>query len=236
MSENLRLLQEWANTPAGAAWYTQGFSRTFVRLTDTGEHATLLARDGAVEVLAGFQPGERRPRRLRHWLGFDPGRWYAEQFILPLDGRAIRQMLAACAGERVTAETQHRLIASVLFPMIEALYAMPVMRSRLLLKLFGLDTFWQEALLDPEGRETLPMTALFKNGQWLVLAGYHGRPRYRYRVKPGHILEEQRRILKAEQADTLAGWLALARWYSRYRASVAARPCPDAVSQKEALA
>ena len=55
------------------------------------------------------------------------------------------------------------------------------------------------------------MTVAFAGGQWLVRPGYHGRPRRRYRARAEDILDEQRHIRAAEVADTLAGWLALAK-------------------------
>ena len=234
MSENGHLLRQWAATPAAAAWYTQGFSRTLVRIPETGEEFTLAAQESRVGVLAGFQPAARGRTTWLQRAGFDPGRWYAEQYVLLLDGEALRKMLRAAAGNWSTAETRYQVVASVLWPLIEALYAMPVMRSRMLLRLFGLDTFWQEALMDLDGNETLMMTVRFSHGRWQMQPGYHGRPRYRYRVTPGHILDEQRHILKAEQADSLAGWLALARWYKHYRVGVATR-LPAETSRREAL-
>jgi hypothetical protein len=233
MTDSGHLLRQWAAAPAAAAWYNQGFRRTLVRLVDSGEEFTLAAQEGRVGVLAGFQPAARGRKTWLQRAGFDPGRWYAEQYVLSLDGGALRKMLLAAEGNWSAAETQYKVVASVLWVLIEALYAMPVMSSRLLLRLFGLDTFWQEALLDVDGRETLEMTVRFSNGRWQMQPGYHGRPRYRYRVTPGHILDEQRHILKAEQADSLAGWLALARWYKQYRAGVATR-APAEPSRREA--
>jgi hypothetical protein len=224
VSDNLQLLQELAANPAAAAWFTTTFSQAHLRVMDTGEQFTLLARGDRVDVVSGWQAVPRQANSVLQRLGFDPGAWYAQQYILPLDSPTIRSLLAAFAGGMLSPEAQHRVISAMLRPLLEALYAMPAMNNRLLLKLFGIETFWQEALLDPAGNETLPITVKLTRGGWLIRPGYHGRPRHRYLIQPGHILEEQQRIHQAELVNSLAAWLALLQWYNHYRRGVATRP------------
>ena len=226
MGDAVQLLQELANTPAAAAWFTQAFSKVYLKVTDTGEQFTLVARGDRVEVVTGWQAAPRAARSWLQWVGFDPGRWYAEQYIVPLETQNIRNWVAAFAGDMLSPEAPHRIVSAMLGSLLEALYAMPVMRNGFLLKLFGIETFWQEALLDPAGNETLPITVLFSHGQWLIIPGYHGQPRRRYLIEPRHIIEEQRQIHKAERVNSLAGWLSLLRWYNQYRSGVATQPYP----------
>ena len=190
---------------------------------DLARHQILRDR---VEVVTGWQAAPRAARSWLQWVGFDPGRWYAEQYIVPLETQNIRNWVAAFAGDMLSPEAPHRIVSAMLGSLLEALYAMPVMRNGFLLKLFGIETFWQEALLDPAGNETLPITVLFSHGQWLIIPGYHGQPRRRYLIEPRHIIEEQRQIHKAERVNSLAGWLSLLRWYNQYRNGVATQPYP----------
>lgn len=183
-------------------------------MTDTGEQFTIVNRGDHFEVLNGFQPRERK--KILFGL-LDPGEWYAKQFIVPLQSQNIRNLVTVFADDIVDAEEQYRILSFAFRPLLDATLAMPVMRNDFLLKVLRLDTFWQRALLDPHGNETQQATVIYTHKQWLVIPGYHGKPGRRFVIRPEQLLELQKRIHQAEEADSLLGWLALARWYVKWR-------------------
>jgi hypothetical protein len=103
---------------------------------------------------------------------------------------------------------------------LTAALAMPILQNEAFRKIVRVDTHWQEALLDPEGHEDEQLTVIHVNNQWLVVPGYHGKPQRRIVMRPEQALDFQRRVLKADEAGSLGGWLELGRWYARWRDEV----------------
>lgn len=232
-SEDERLLRAWVGQPATVSWFNQAFNRLAVRLTASGEDFTLLADGTRIAVAFGQAPVIWRPRKWLQRLGCDPGRWVDEQYMLELDRCCLQRLVSVFRNGLETPEGQYAAIAAMLPALLRALYAMPVLSNPFWLRVTCLETFWQEALLDPAGCETLPVTVKFSRGQWSVRPGYHGRPRHRYLIQAAHILEEQRQIHRADITDSLAGWIGLLRWYNHYRAAVATRPPRVALARRE---
>jgi hypothetical protein len=217
MSENLQLLQSLADKPAASQWFRDVLSYIRLEVTDTGETFTVICRGERVEVKPGFQP----PARRKVLLGlFDPGDWYAKQFILPLKSENIRNFAAFFVDDIVDDQELYRVMAFIQPVLLKAALGMPVMRNTFLLNLFRLDTFWHQCLLDPKGNETQQCTVKFEHGQWSITPGYHGAPQRKKVLTASKLLQFQRRVHQAEVANTLAGWLGLAPWYHNWLASI----------------
>jgi hypothetical protein len=114
----------------------------------------------------------------------------------------------------------YRVMAFIQPTLLEAALGMPVMRNAFLLRLFRLDTFWHQCLLDPQGNETQQCTVEFKNGQWTITPGYHGTPQRKKVLTAPKLLAFQKRVHQAEHEDTLRGWLALNTWYHEWLESI----------------
>ncbi len=224
MSENLELLQQLAQKPSVKAWFMEAFSQAHIRVTDTGEEFTILNRGTSVEVLSGFHWLERKQKGLAARLGFDAGGWYARQFIVPLQSANISNLVAVFSDDVVDIEEQYRIVTFLVQPMLSAALSMPVLQNSLLLKFLRVDPFWQQALLDPQGQETQPLTVTLAHRQWLIVPGYQGKPKRRYLVKPENIMAFQRRVHQAEQVDSLSGWLAALSWFWSWRDSITVSP------------
>jgi hypothetical protein len=220
MSEALELLQQLAQKPSVRAWFMEAFFQVHIKLTDTGEELTILNQGTSVEVLSGFHVPKRKHKGLAARLGFDPGGWYARQFIVPLETQNIRNLVVVFSDDVVDIEEQYRIVSFMNQAMLRAELAMPVFRNPLLLRLLRVDPFWQQALLNPQGQETQQITVRLVDNQWVISPGYQGQPKHRYLLKPENIMAFQRRAHQAEQEDTLSGWLAALRWFWSWRESI----------------
>lgn len=217
MSDNLAILQALAEQPAARAWVQQVVSYVRLRVTDTGEEFSVFCRPEGIEVVAGFRPPPRHP--ILFGL-FDPGAWYAEQFIIPLNSQNIRNFAGYFTDERLDAEELYAVMAFIAPRLLRATLSMPVMRNRALLALFGQELAWHQCLLDPQGQETQQATVRFVNGAWEIQEGYHGVAQRKKVLTPQRLLDFQHRVHQAEIEDTLPGWLALHTWYRQWLPSL----------------
>jgi len=224
MSENLQLLQQLAQKPSVKAWFLEAFTQVHLRVTDTGEEFTILNRGSHAEVLSGFHASARKTKGLLAGLGFDPSGWYARQFTVPLQSQNIRNLVAVFSDDVVDIEEEYRIVSFLVEPLLKAALSMPLLQNATLLKFLKIDPFWQQALLDPQGNETQQLTAIFTHKQWLMIPGYHGRPKHRYLLTPEQIMAFQRRVHQAEQQDSLSEWLAAVRWFWNWRNSITVVP------------
>ena len=220
MSTNLQLLQALANKPVASQWFTDVLDYIRLKVTDTDEEFTVIRRGDRVDVAPGFQP----PVRKKILFGlFDPGDWYAKQFILPLASENVRNFSRFFDDDQIDAEELYRIMAFLQPVLLKAALGMPVMRNPFLLKLFRLDTAWHQCLLDPQGKETQQCTVRFEHGQWSITPGYQGQTQRKKVLTAPKLWEFQKRVHQAEQANNLSGWLALASWYRNWLASITVR-------------
>jgi hypothetical protein len=213
MSENLAILQELAQQPTARAWVEQVVSYVRLRVTDTDEEFSVFCRPEGVEVVPGFRPPPRAP--ILFGL-FDPGAWYAEQFIIPLSSQHIRNFAGYFTDARLDEEELYAVMAFIAPHLLRAALSMPVMRNRALLALFGQEIAWHQCLLDPQGNETQPQTVRLVNGEWEIQAGYQGVAQRKKVLTSQKLLDFQRRVHQAEMEDSLFGWLALHSWYRQW--------------------
>ena len=198
MSENLQLLKAVAEKPSAVAWFKGLFTQAHVEITDTSERFTILHHGDRAEVMTGFRAD--RPN-----------------FVVPLQSDNVRRLSAAFADDVIDAQEQYRIVKFMLKPCLKASLDMPILRNKTLQKIVKVDTHWQEALLDPQGNEDEQVTIIFVNKQWLVIPGYHGKPQRRLRLTPEQLLDFQRRVFHADEANKLTTWVKLARWYVKWR-------------------
>jgi hypothetical protein len=219
MSENSELLQSLAQNPQARTWFEQLLSYLRVRVSDTGEEFTVISKKTGVEITPGFIPPDRR--KLLYGI-FDPGDWYAQQFVITVSSQNVRNFASFFADDNVSQEELFRIMSFLMPVLLKATLEMPAMRNRALLSLLGLDTVWHQCLLDPQGNETQPATVQLVGDKWEVLPGYHGTPQRKKVLTPEKLLEFQRRVHQAEDEDTLGGWFALLDWYRKWLGSVSA--------------
>ena len=225
MGENLEILQALTRNAAARAWFTQVLSYLRVRVSDTDEEFTVLAKGDEVEIVTGFVPPARR--KLLYGL-FDPGEWYAKTFIITVNSQNVRNFAGFFADSEVGSEELFRIMSFLMPVLLKATLEMPAMRNRVLLTTLKLDTMWHQCLLDPQGNETQPATVQLVGNAWEILPGYHGTPQRKKVLTPEKLLEFQRRVHQAEEEDTLNGWFALLDWYRQWLDSVSA-PLPARV-------
>ena len=217
MSQNLSLLQTLAEQPAVQQWVGDLINYVRLQITDSGEEFTVLRQGQRLAVAPGFVAPVRRP--ILFGL-FDPGDWYAKQFILPLNSNNL-QNFAGFFTDKVVDERELYRIMAVLQPvLLAAALRMPAMHNRWLLSLFRLDTHWHQCLLDPNGNETQSCTVQFANGRWTVTPGYHGVAQRKKVLTAPKLLDFQKRVHQAESENSLRGWLALASWYRTWLDSI----------------
>jgi hypothetical protein len=216
-SENLEILRGLTRNPSARAWFEQVLTYLRVRVSDTGEEFTVISRGSDVEVLPGFVPPDRR--KLLYGL-FDPGEWYAKQFIITVSSQNVRNFASFFEDTTVSQEELFRIMSFLMPVLLKATLEMPAMRNKALIAMLGLDTMWHQCLLDPQGNETQPATVHLVGNRWEIQQGYHGTPQRKKVLTPEKLLEFQQRVHKAEDEDTLNGWFALLDWYRKWLASV----------------
>ena len=219
MSENLEVLQGLTRNPAACAWFEQVLRYLRVRVSDTDEEFTVIDTGKGIEVTPSFVPPERR--KLLYGL-FDPGDWYAKQFVVTVTSQNVRNFAGFFEDSEIKQEELFRIMSFLMPVLLKATLEMPAMRNRALIAMLGLDTMWHQCLLDPQGNETQPATVQMVGSTWEVLPGYHGTPQRKKVLTPEKLLEFQRRVHQAEDDDTLNGWFALREWYMQWLASVSA--------------
>jgi hypothetical protein len=201
MSDNLDLLQELTRKPAAVEWFRGLFNCAHLELTDTGEQFAVERRGDGFVVAAGFD-------------GTRP------DFVVPVESQNIRNLAGFFADDAVDAYEQYRIVKFMLQPCLKAGLSLPILHNPAFRRVVRLDEHWQEALLDPGGREDEQLTVIWVNKQWLVIPGYHGRPQRRLVMKPEQVLEYQRRVFAAAEKNNLAAWLEVGRWYVKWRDEV----------------
>ena len=219
MSENLEILQGLTRSPYARAWFQQVLSYLRVRVSDTGEEFTVISDGDAVTITPGFV----LPNRKKLLFGlFDPGEWYAKQFIVTVNSHNVRSYASFFEDSEIGPDELFRIMAFLMPVLLKATLEMPAMRNRALITALRLDTMWHQCLLDPQGNETQPATVQLVGNTWEILPGYHGTPQRKKVLTPEKLLEFQRRVHVAEETDTLQGWFALLDWYRQWLDSVSA--------------
>lgn len=200
MSENLTCLRDLADRPSARKWFNGLFHRVHLRLTDTGETFTVSQKDGAATVQEGLH-GEAN-------------------FVIPLESQNLKNLASFFEDDAITPEEEYRIVKFLLKPCLQAGLALPILQNSAFRRVVKVDTHWQEALLDPEGREDEQLTVVWVNNQWLILPGYHGRPQRRLVMRPEQVLEYQRRVFAAAERNSLPCWLEVGKWYKGWRDEV----------------
>jgi RimJ/RimL family protein N-acetyltransferase len=198
MSENRARLEALAGQPAAVEWFRGLFAEAHVELADTGERFTIVHQGDRAEVLEGFQ----RPDA---------------NLVVSLRSTNLERLTSIFADGTVGPSEEYRIVRFMLRPCLEAALRMPILNHDVLRKILRMDDAWQQALLDPEGREDLRLTIEKANGHWTVTEGFHGHPRRRLALTAPQLLEFQRRVFAADRQDSMSGWLDLANWYVGWR-------------------
>lgn len=194
-------LTDLANRPSACEWFRGLFQRVHVAVTDTDEQFTVIHHGDRVEVLEGFQ-GEK------------------PNFVIPVQRENLNNLAGFFADDQITPYEEYRIVKFMLRPCLEAGLNMPVLRNPAFRRVVKVDTHWQEALLDPEGREDEQLTIVNVNDQWLVVPGYHGKPQRRIVMKPEQVLDYQKRVFAANEKGSLGAWLEVGKWYLQWRDAV----------------
>lgn len=219
MSDNLEILQGLTRNTTARTWFQQVLTYLRVRVSDTGEEFTVISKSSGIEITPGFVPPDRR--KLLYGL-FDPGDWYAKQFIITVSSQNIQNFAKFFEDATLNPDELFRVMSFLMPVLLKATLEMPAMRNRALVGMLGLDTMWHQCLLDPQGNETQQSTVQLVGNTWEILPGYHGTPQRKKVLTPEKLLEFQRRVHDAEVADTLQGWFSLLDWYRKWLASVSA--------------
>jgi hypothetical protein len=201
MTQNLDYLQELVKKPEAVNWFKGLFKQVHLEIADTGEKFTITHSGDHAEVLAGFQ-------------GDHPN------FVVPLQSGNIQRLSAAFTGHEPTDFERYRIVKFMLKPCLQPLLTMPVLSNKAVVQVLKIETHWQEALLDPDGREDEQLTVVYVNNQWLVIPGYHGTPQRRMVFKPDQVLEFIRRVFEADSSGNINSWVNLATWYVKWREEI----------------
>lgn len=204
MSENHSLLNALVKKPSARDWFQGLFNRIHLQMTDTGEQFTVARDEDGFRVLPGLD-GDR------------------PNFVAPLETQNLRNLTAFFEDDRIDPHEEYRIVKFMLRPCLTAALAMPILQNPAFRKIVRVETHWQEAILDAQGREDEQLTVIQANEQWLVIPGYHGRPQRRIVMRPEQALDFQRRVLSADEQGGLGTWLELGRWYVRWRDDVSVR-------------
>ena len=201
MSANQQQLEDLAKKKSAVEWFQGLFTEVHLEITDTGEKFTILHHGDHVEIVPGFQA--KKPN-----------------FVIPLESESIGGLTRAFSDDKIDAEEQYKIVRFMIKPCLQAALDMPILNNRALQQIVKIDTHWQEALLDPQGKEDVKLTAVYVNKQWLVIPGYHGKAQRRLLLTPEQLLDFQRRVLEADASGDISQWMKLAKWYVKYRKEV----------------
>lgn len=204
MSSNQQQLEELTGNNSAVEWFKGLFSQAHLEITDTGEKFTLVHHGGRVEIMPGFQA--KKPN-----------------FVIPLESENINRLTAAFSDNNIDTQEQYRIVKFMLKPCLRAALEMPILNNPALLKIVKVDTHWQEALLDPQGNMDEQVTIIYVNKQWLVIPGFHGKPKRRLLLTPEQLLDFQRRVLAADASGKISDWTKLAKWYVTWREEISVK-------------
>lgn len=204
MSSNQQQLEELTGNNSAVEWFKGLFSQAHLEITDTGEKFTLVHHGSRVEIMPGFQA--KKPN-----------------FVIPLESENINRLTAAFSDNNIDIQEQYRIVKFMLKPCLRAALEMPILNNPALLKIVKVDTHWQEALLDPQGNMDEQVTIIYVNKQWLVIPGFHGKPKRRLLLTPEQLLDFQRRVLAADASGKISDWTKLAKWYVTWREEISVK-------------
>lgn len=204
MSTNQMQLEQLAQKKSVVDWFKGLFTQVHLEVTDTGEKFTLLHHGDRAEVLAGFK--SKKPN-----------------FVIPLASESISGLTNAFSDNQIDADEQYRIVKFMLKPCLRAALDMPILNNPALLTIVKVDTHWQEALIDPQGNLDEQVTIIYVNKQWLIIPGFHGKPKRRLVMTPAQLLDFQRGVLAADASGKLSDWTKLARWYVKWREEISVK-------------
>lgn len=204
MSSNQQQLEQLTQKRSAVEWFRGLFSQVHLEITDTGEKFTILHHGDRAEIIPGFHA--KKPN-----------------FVIPLASESIGGLTRAFSDDRIDTQEEYKIVRFMLVPCLRAALEMPILNNPALVKIVRVDTHWQEALLDPSGRQDVQVTIVYVNKQWLVIPGFHGKPKRRLLLTPEQLMDFQRRVLAADASGKLSEWTKLARWYVNWREEISVR-------------
>jgi len=204
MSSNLQQLGQLAKKKSTVTWFKGLFRQVHLEVSDTGEKFTILHHGDRAEVVPGFQA--KKPN-----------------FVIPLTSKSIGGLTRAFSDDVIDKNEEYKIVRYMLVPCLQAALQMPVLNNAALLRIVKVDTHWQEALIDPSGKEDVQVTIVHVNKQWLVIPGFHGKPRRRLVLTSDQLLDFQRRVLAADASGKISDWTKLARWYVAWREEISVK-------------
>jgi len=204
MSTNQQHLEQLAEKKSAVAWFKGLFTQVHLEITDTGEKFTILHHGDRAEIVSGFHA--KKPN-----------------FVIPLSSESVGGLTRAFSDDVIDKKEEYKIVRFMLVPCLRAALDMPILNNAALLKIVKVDTHWQEALLDPSGNEDVQVTIVYVNKQWLVIPGFHGKPKRRLVFTPEQLMEFQRRVLAADASGKISDWTKLAKWYVDWREAISVK-------------
>lgn len=200
MTNALAVWQGITQTPEIVEYFRGLFDKAAITVAETGEAFTVTHLGDRLTLTSGIDP--------------------SADFTVPLRLENIERLAVSTKDGRISPGESWRIAAALFTPLTETTLRNPVMTSRWVRWLAGVEDLIHVHLVNPDGDEVTSHTLEFTSGQWRVRGGVHGAARRTYRLTPEQSLDYQRRVFAAMQANSLGGWWRFARWYREWREAV----------------
>jgi hypothetical protein len=198
--------QPLLDNPGMAEFFDGIFLHLGVRVEETGEELTVHHKGDHFTLETGIDPD-------------------AVEYIVPIRLENVANLLSHGADKAVDPDEAYRILAVMFTPMTEATLAKsPVIRSKRLRRIAGVEELLHVELIAPSGEVANSHTLAFSGGQWLVIPGLYGDAERTFHMEVDAAAEYQRHIYAAMVADSGKEWRAFARWYNDWREDVSTVP------------
>lgn len=199
-TSSMAVWQGISQTPEIVDYFRGIFNKAAFTVAETGEAFTATHHGDRVTLSEGIDP--------------------AADFTVPLHLENVQRLAAQTRDGRIPPGESWHIAETLFTPLTQTTLQNPVLSVGWIRRLAGVESLIHVYLISPDGADLATHTLVHADGQWLVLAGLHGKARRTYRLTPEQSLAYQRRVFAAVQRNRVSEWWSFARWYRQWRKGV----------------
>lgn len=200
MTPSMQAWESMLNRTSIARFFSGIFNVMGIRVQDTNESFTVHHKEDHFEL--------------------SPGIAGKVDYLVDLQSENISNMQSHGADGVIDANESFRIMSVLFTPLTSASLDQPMLKNPFLRMFSGIENHIIVYLEHPTKDESVAHTILYLNKEWLVVPGAHGNAKRIFRINPSQAIDYQRKIFRAIQEDSSAGWKAFKKWYLNWRKDV----------------
>jgi len=184
-----------------ADFFKDYFMNLGVEVVETGERITVLHRGDHFEIVNGIDEKQA-------------------DYVLPIGTQNVLNLIKHAEDGKIDEQETYKILAVFFTPMTAMTLKNPLMTKNIPRAMSKIENNIHVTLQNPTKTESVSHTLIYINREWIVIPGFHGKPKRKYELDVNHAIDYQAHVFNAIKANNKKGWRSFKRWYMGWRKDV----------------